>query len=386
MRGYKGERELMKVHFLLDPLESLHGPLTPPFLIADKLKGQFDAVLTSQMVNIEIAEFLKSRGFIVLNSHKRFYSSGSVLTLEAWLRRSKLKLEQGKDIILNFSQCYLTNSHIYYAQGPITKALDDMYPEMNRTYKLAYLVARRFFIRRDKAFVRMLRSKTRLFIANSRFCARMYEQWGIKVDNIIYPPIDCEQFQPTTSNPSRDYVLTYIGKEAKYSVLKAIADAGVKIKAFGSKETSIPNYLHRHPSIEFLGRVSDAELVSLYSNALYTLFTFTHEPFGYVPVESMACGTPVLTYNRQGPSESLINGQTGWLAEGDEELADAAAKLWKEDYPENIRKNCRRRALEFDAKIIARKWSKLIKELHEEDTKTLKTKPTSLTINVPSTF
>jgi len=43
------------------------------------------------------------------------------------------------------------------------------------------------------------------------------------------------------------------------------------------------------------------ELIDLYSNALFTLFTFTHELFGYVLVESMACGTSVLTYNRQGP-------------------------------------------------------------------------------------
>jgi glycosyltransferase involved in cell wall biosynthesis len=48
-----------------------------------------------------------------------------------------------------------------------------------------------------------------------------------------------------------------------------------------------------------LGRVNDEELIDLYSNALYTLFTFAHEPFGYVSVEGMACSIPVLICNRQ---------------------------------------------------------------------------------------
>ena len=348
-------------------MESLHGPLKPPFLIAKEMKEHFRTVFASPMVNNEAAEVLKSYGFDVLNSGKRFYFSGSLLTLEAWLRKSEFRLEHANRVVVNFSQCFLADARIYYAQGPITKALDDMCPAMKRTYRSTYWLVRRFFVRTDKRFNKGLRDRSQLFIANSRFCARMYEEWGVKVDDVIYPPLDCEQFQPTTSKPSGDYVLTYIGKEAKYSVLKAIADAGIKIKAFGSKAPYIPNYMIRQPNIEFLGKVSDEELVGLYSNALCTLFTFTHEPFGYIPVESMACGTPVLTYNRQGPSESVVNGQVGWLVESDEELANAAAKLWREGYLKSIRKNCRRRALEFDVKIVAREWLKLFKELREKD-------------------
>lgn len=106
----------------------------------------------------------------------------------------------------------------------------------------------------------------------------------------------------------------------------------MKVKAFGSKAPYIPKCLLKHPNIEFLGRVSDEELIDLYSNVLFTLFTFTHEPFGYVPVESMACGTPVLTYNRQGPRESVIDGTTSWLANSDEELVGLALKMWREGY------------------------------------------------------
>jgi hypothetical protein len=117
-----------------------------------------------------------------------------LLTFEAWLRRCDLSLEDG--IVLNFSQCFLQDTHIYYAQGPITKALDDMYLELRPSYRLVYKVARPFLMKRDKRFNEELRRRSRIFIADSRFCASMYGDWGIKVDDVIYPPLDCEQFKP----------------------------------------------------------------------------------------------------------------------------------------------------------------------------------------------
>jgi len=355
----------MKLFFLLDPLESLHGPLRPPFLVARELKQYFDVVFVSPIVGKSVAEELRSEGFETRSSGKDYFFSGSLLTLEAWLRRNRFRPRLGSSLVANFSQCFLADADVYYAQGPIAKALDDTSPEMKKTYRLAYTFTRPFFAIRDKSFNKKLRQRSNIFIANSKFCASMYEDWNIKIDDIIYPPLDCETVKPTTSKPSEDYVLTYIGKEAKHSVLKAIADAGIKIKAFGFKAPYIPRYMLKHPNIEFMGKVSDEELLNLYSNALYTFFAFTHEPFGYIPVESMACGTPVLTYNRQGPSESVVDGQTGWLLENTEDLVTVAATLWRESYQQNIRKNCRRRALVFDTKTVAKKWLKLMRSISD---------------------
>jgi glycosyltransferase involved in cell wall biosynthesis len=52
-----------------------------------------------------------------------------------------------------------------------------------------------------------------------------------------------------------------------------------------------------------------------------------------VSVESVACGTPVLTYNKQGPRESVVDGVMGWLVNSDEELVSLALKIWREGYP-----------------------------------------------------
>lgn len=352
-----------EVIFFLDPLESLHGPLKPPFLIAKELRRCFTINMVSPAIDNDVAEVLDSFGFNALDKGERFCFSGSLLTFEAWLRKTKLRLKRTNCIVVNFSQCFLTDADIYYAQGPMTDALDDMFPELRPIYRVAYKIMRPFLARNDKVFNKNLRERSRLVVANSTYCAKIYEKLGIRVDEVIYPPLDCEQFKPTTSRPSGDYVLAYAGKETRYSVLKNIVEANIQVKVFGSKAPHIPRYLFKHPNIEFLGRVSDKQLVDLYSNALYTLFVFTHEPFGYIPIESMACGTPVLTYGMQGPSESVINGQTGWLVKGDRELVDLASKIWKEGHSQETRKNCRERALRFDAKKISRTWLKTIDEL-----------------------
>jgi glycosyltransferase involved in cell wall biosynthesis len=201
-----------------------------------------------------------------------------------------------------------------------------------------------------------------IILTISEYCTHLYEELGIKVNQVIYPPLDLEIYKPTTSNPIGDYVLTYLGKESKFSLIKQIADLGIPIKAFGSKLSYIPSSILHHPNIDCLGQVSDETLVDLYTNAHYTFFPFTDEVFGYIPIESMACGTPTLTYAYQGPKETISNGVTGWLAENDEELITLASKINNEGYSNTIRKKCRESSLKFDKQHIATKWFKYLDE------------------------
>jgi len=65
----------------------------------------------------------------------------------------------------------------------------------------------------------------------------------------------------------------------------------------------------------FLGFVSFEELIALYNKAEVFCFTSPSEDFGLVPIEAMACGTPVVAWNdNAGPSESVIEGVNGFLA------------------------------------------------------------------------
>jgi len=245
----------------------------------------------------------------------------------------------------------------------VFEATEHVYPFVPLKYKVPYIVTKRIIKYLDIKLGQSLRKLSRIVCANSYTIKRVYEGLGIPIDCVIYSPLDTEFFRPKTGSPKGDYVLTYFGKETDYLAIKKVADKGVKIKALGGKAASIvPKYVLNHPNIEVLGYVSDDELVDLYSNALFTLFPFTEEPFGYVPVESMACGTPVLTYNKQGPSETVDHGVTGWLANSDEELVDLAVRIWREGYPSWMRSRSREKALQFGVKTIADQWIETLKK------------------------
>lgn len=58
---------------------------------------------------------------------------------------------------------------------------------------------------------------------------------------------------------------------------------------------------------------SDEELRELIRGAIATIYVPIDEDFGMSPVESMACGTPVIGVNDGGLKESIIDGKTGIL-------------------------------------------------------------------------
>jgi len=81
-------------------------------------------------------------------------------------------------------------------------------------------------------------------------------------------------------------------------------------------------------ALDLCGNVSDGQLVELYNQALVTLYAPVREPFGLVPLESMACQTPVVAVGEGGIRETVVHEQTGLLVERDPaQFAHAVAEL-----------------------------------------------------------
>ena len=60
---------------------------------------------------------------------------------------------------------------------------------------------------------------------------------------------------------------------------------------------------------------SDAERRALLARAACVVYTPRAEHFGIVPLEAMAAARPVIAVNRGGPTETIVDGQTGFLVE-----------------------------------------------------------------------
>jgi glycosyltransferase involved in cell wall biosynthesis len=82
--------------------------------------------------------------------------------------------------------------------------------------------------------------------------------------------------------------------------------------------------LLRPPAVEYIGEISDSQKSEFLSGAICLLAPSAWpEPFGLVMIEAMACGCPVIAYNRGALPEVIEEGVTGFLV--DDEVAASAA-------------------------------------------------------------
>ncbi|KAI1492839.1 hypothetical protein F5X96DRAFT_624564 [Biscogniauxia mediterranea] len=63
----------------------------------------------------------------------------------------------------------------------------------------------------------------------------------------------------------------------------------------------------------FLHNVSNVLKETLLASARLLVYTPSNEHFGIVPLEAMLAGVPVLAANTGGPTETVVEGKTGWL-------------------------------------------------------------------------
>jgi len=89
---------------------------------------------------------------------------------------------------------------------------------------------------------------------------------------------------------------------------------------------------HLSDAIRFIGEVPHDEKLRLLAGARATLFPIRwNEPFGLVMIESLACGTPVLAYPEGAAPEVIVDGTTGFIVDGEGEMADAIAAVGQID-------------------------------------------------------
>ncbi|HET7490987.1 MAG TPA: glycosyltransferase family 4 protein [Bradyrhizobium sp.] len=83
-----------------------------------------------------------------------------------------------------------------------------------------------------------------------------------------------------------------------------------------------------HPLVEYIGEISDREKSDFLSGAVGLLVPIIWpEPFGLVMIEAMACGTPVIAYNRGSVPEIVEEDLTGYVVEDEIGAVAAVGRL-----------------------------------------------------------
>jgi glycosyltransferase involved in cell wall biosynthesis len=79
---------------------------------------------------------------------------------------------------------------------------------------------------------------------------------------------------------------------------------------------------------EYIGEISDGEKSAFLSGAIVLLVPIDWpEPFGLVMIEAMACGTPVIAFNRGSVPEVVDDGLTGFIVEDEISAIGAVDRL-----------------------------------------------------------
>jgi glycosyltransferase involved in cell wall biosynthesis len=155
--------------------------------------------------------------------------------------------------------------------------------------------------------------------------------------------------------------LVFLGRiRPEKGVHVAIATAhrtGMRLKIAGRVKPGDRAYFEQQvrphvdgDQVSFLGELDFPQKTALLAGAVGTLMTsLIPEPFGLVPIESMACGTPVVSLRAGAASELIRDGVTGFLADSAQEMAEAIHRL-----PTIDRTRCRAHvAAEFSIRRMA---------------------------------
>jgi len=167
--------------------------------------------------------------------------------------------------------------------------------------------------------------------------------------------------------------LAFIGRispEKRPDVAISIARrAGIPLKIAAKVDKVDRDYFETHiaplldhPLIDYIGEIGDREKSEFLGNARALLFPIDWpEPFGLVMIEAMACGTPVIAWNRGSVPEVVEHGVTGYIVDSEEEALAALSTIDRIDR-HTVRAVFERR---FAARTMARAYVDLYARLRD---------------------
>jgi glycosyltransferase involved in cell wall biosynthesis len=148
----------------------------------------------------------------------------------------------------------------------------------------------------------------------------------------VYNGINPEDY-PFKKQPQEPEYLAFLGRfspeKGPHHAIAIAKQSGWRLKMAGKIDLVDSKFFEQEiaphidgQQIEYLGEVNLAQKAELLGNAAITLFPITwQEPFGLVMIESMATGTPVIAMNLGSVPEVIAHGETGFVCQNYEEMA-----------------------------------------------------------------
>ena len=165
----------------------------------------------------------------------------------------------------------------------------------------------------------------------------------------VYNGLDLQNFK--FQKEPQDY-FAFLGRYSKEKGIDTAVQVAIKAKeklkmagniwGGGFYDKKVKPFLKKG-EIEDIGFLSRKKLSSFLGGAKALLFPINwEEPFGLVMIEAMACGTPVIAFNRGSVSEVIKHGKTGFAVKNEKKMIEAIKninQIKREDCRKHVEEN-----------------------------------------------
>jgi len=258
-------------------------------------------------------------------------------------------------------------------------------------YNFVFIAKRKIFVVRSyklknyfpqkKSLVKLLYKRPIKLVAVSKEIQKVIIN-EYKLDNCeqIYNPIDIKKVGELSNETiaiNENFILFYGRIEEKVKNLSLLLNVykssvlpkrNIKLIIIGNGQDVLflkdkIRTLRLEDNVKYLPFISNP--FPYVKNAHFTVLTSKHEGFPRVLIESLACGTPVISVNcKSGPKEIITHKHNGLLVENNnvKALADAMNSfvINKELY-NHCKKNAKASVAKFSIDKISREWEELLK-------------------------
>lgn len=227
---------------------------------------------------------------------------------------------------------------LWYCHTPPREVYDLYYERMkNRSYKDKVLYAA--FANAYKLMSGRIVKNIEAIATNSRNTRNRIMKYFDRDATVVNPGIDYEDYSnkgdgnffiyPSRIVPTKrqDYVIDAF---ARYQ--KRTKDYSRKLYIVGALSQDKEHLAYfeklkkmRVRNVFFKTNIEDKVLIDMYARSTAVLFAALNEDFGYVPLDAMASGKPIISVNDGGPKETVLNGRTGFLVGSNEGMAERMA-------------------------------------------------------------
>jgi len=256
--------------------------------------------------------------------------------------------------------------HICYCHTP-TRYYWSHYEEFKKEFNFGILT---FLIRPFIApFVYWMRKKdlqaakgVDVFVANSEVTKERIKKYYGSDSVVVHPPVDTKRFITKNNSDRNGYILW--GRHVPYKrfdlAIEACNRLAASLTVIGTGPDTERLKKLAGPTVTFVGRVDDAELVKLAHSSKAFLFP-NEEDFGISAVEALASGLPVIAYKKGGALDIVEDGVTGVFFEN-QTIDGLIQAIEKSETMEFSYNTMVQRSKRFDKSLFETKMKKIISD------------------------